>query len=429
MILKSHRSIVVLLLVGMGYLGWQYLPLPAFGDWSEEEQRLMSSLSLQNLGAVPSDPSNRYADNELAAEFGQRLFFDPRLSTSGTVSCASCHQPEKMFSDGLARGVGIAMGDRHTPTLVGTAYSPWFYWNGRKDSQWSQALEPLENPLEHGGARSFYAVLMASEASYAQAYEAVFGPLPTALVDAVANDSIPAHASPVGALDAQLSWSGLSNAQRAAIDSVFVNLGKALAAYQRKLLPGVSRFDHYVSAVEEQGKYRQGGILTANERAGLRLFLGKAECINCHNGPLLSNHAFHNTGLLSLPSQLPSAGRSEGLEIVLDDPFNCVGRHSDAGPADCGELRFARRGDELIGAHKTPTLRNVAETAPYMHGGQLATLREVISHYDNGIEAMIGHNEAEPLSLRPIERRQLEAFLHTLSAPLATPRKWLRPPP
>ena len=117
-------------------------------NWSQDELRLLESLSLKNLPHIPEDPSNIHANEEDAAELGHALYFDVRMSGNGTVSCASCHMPEKYFTDGLELAVGTAIGPRHTPTLVGISHSPWFYWDGRKDSQWSQALAPIETQHE-----------------------------------------------------------------------------------------------------------------------------------------------------------------------------------------------------------------------------------------------------------------------------------------
>ncbi len=156
--------------------------------------------------------------------------------------------------------------------------------------------------------------------------------------------------------------------------------------------------------------------------------MGKAACTQCHNGPLFTNHEFHNTGLLSFPGELPDRGRANGVREVLADPFNCRGAFSDAGADDCAELEFARTGPEVLGAFRTPSLRNLENTQPYMHKGQMFTLAEVLDHYNEAPDAMIGHNEAKPLGLTPVELAQLEAFLMTLAAPLSTPQKWLRPP-
>jgi cytochrome c peroxidase len=121
-------------------------------------------------------------------------------------------------------------------------------------------------------------------------------------------------------------------------------------------------------------------------------------------------------------------GRVGAVREARADPFNCLGHFNDDPDADCAELRFARTGDELIGAHKTPSLRNVALTPPYMHAGQMNSLTEIIDQYDRAPLALVGHSEAKPLDLSRNERKQLEAFLHTLSGPLATSPEWLAAP-
>jgi cytochrome c peroxidase len=139
--------------------------------WSKQELAQLRELSIASLPPLPEDPSNRVADDERAAEFGQRLFFDVRLSSNGQVACASCHLPDKLFQDGtpLAKGVGTT--DRRTMSIIGTARSPWQFWDGRKDSQWAQALGPLESAVEHGGDRTQYAHLLAEQ--YRADYEAI----------------------------------------------------------------------------------------------------------------------------------------------------------------------------------------------------------------------------------------------------------------
>ena len=123
------------------------------------------------------------------------------------------------------------------------------------------------------------------------------------------------------------------------------------------------------------------------------------------------------------------SGRAHGVRLALGDEFNCTGRYSDARAEECGELQFATtEGEELLRAYKTPSLRGVAERAPYMHAGQLATLADVVAHYDRAPEAPAGHSELQALRLSSDERRQLEAFLHTLSAPVGAPPELLRAP-
>ena len=391
--------------------------------WTDFEIILIRSLWIDNLPPLPTGTGNTVADEPQAAEFGHRLFFDKRLSANGQVSCASCHRPGDFFTDGLEVAEGLSTGTRNTMSIVGAAYSPWLFWDGRKDSLWSQALSPLENPLEHGSSRMQLVHLIAQDERYRARYEKLFG----ALDDFSDASRFPPAAGPVDDTKLEESWQSMSPKDQEAVTRVFVNIGKAIAAYERLLVPGAARFDHYVEALVAGG-HEPTKILSRDERAGLRLFIGKAQCINCHNGPLLTNNEFHNTALLSRPGSLPGKGRTKAVQAVLNDPFNCLGDFSDIHPRECIELRFIRAGFNLVGAHKTPSLRNTAKTAPYMHAGQLATLEDVIDHYDDAPAAMVGHNEAKALSLKDREERQLEAFLHTLTGPVAADSKWLKAP-
>lgn len=420
-LLTPRRLVAILLATLLPLIAWNFIALPNPNSWTEEQRRLILSLSLDSMPVLPADPSNRVADSELAASFGQRLFFDTRLSGDGSVACATCHRPELMFTDGLELAIGVDIGPRHTPSLVGLSYSPWYYWDGRKDSQWSQALAPLEAKIEHGSDRNQIVQVITKDPAYRAAYREIFGELP-ALTD------LPLSASPLGDDEQQARWNEMRDAARADVSRVFSNLGKALAAYQRRLMPGFSAFDHYAATLADSLDSRQADILRNSEIAGLRLFIGRAQCINCHNGPLFSNHEFHNTGVLSIAGQLPPMGRYDGIRLARRDPFNCLGEFSDAAASECIELRFARDENDLVGAQKTPTLRNLSLTAPYMHGGQITSLEEVIRHYNDAPVSMLNHNEAKPLGLRPIERRQLQDFLLTLNAPLATDPKWLMRP-
>ncbi len=415
--MKKLLSIVAVL-VFIAVMAWNFATPPIPSQWSEEQQALISSLSLAKLPPLADDPSNRVADNPLAAELGQRLYFDTRLSSNNSVACASCHNPELMFTDGLSLAMGVAIGPRHTPSLVGLSYSPWFYWDGRKDSQWAQALAPLEASHEHATDRVQLLHLLASDSVYTEMYAQLFGPLPT-----VAN--LPGSASPLGDSRQQTAWNNMDEGSQRTVSRFFSNLGKAIAAYERKIVPGTSRFDQYAEQLINSSATKQGDLLSNAEIAGLNLFIGKAQCVSCHNSPLFTNNEFHNTGVLAVSGQLPTMGRYEGIRTARNDPFNCLGEFSDASPQQCIELRFARDENDLVGALKTPTLRNVTLTAPYMHGGQMASLAEVIEHYNDAPTSMLSHNEAKPLGLRAVERRQLESFLHTLTAPLATAEKWL----
>ena len=393
------------------------LAQPRGSGWTEKELTTIRSLWLGSLPALPPDPSNKYANDPRAAKLGQKIFFDTRFSANGKVACASCHKPELVFTDGRARAKGVGKTPRKSMSIVGTAYSPWLFWDGRKDSLWAQALRPLENPLEHGGSRTMYAHLIAKH--YRPEFEAIFGKLPNLA-------TLPANAAPVADKMKRAAWEKLMPKTRASITRVYVNIGKAIAAYERKILPGVSRFDVYAKSLLE-GK--DSDALKTEELAGLKLFIGQAHCTNCHNGALLTNNDFHNTGIPAVAGLPEDTGRARGVRQVLEDEFNCLSTYSDAKPSQCVELRFLKAGgEELVRAFKPPSLRNVAQTAPYMEVGQKKTLREVLEHYNRAPQAPAGHSELKPLGLSSLELDRLEAFLKSLSAPLSTPPEWLKPP-
>jgi cytochrome c peroxidase len=211
-------------------------------------------------------------------------------------------------------------------------------------------------------------------------------------------------------------------ADQQAITRIYVNIGKAIAAYERQIMPGPSRFDAYVDAVVRSNAVAMAQSLAPDEVAGLRLFVGKAQCINCHNGPLFTDNNFHNTGVPARGGLPGDTGRAQGLRDVLADEFNCLSAYSDAKPADCSELHFARVGErEQLRQYKPPSLRNVAERPPYMHAGQLQTLRGVLEHYNRAPAAPVGQSGLIPLNLTDQELGQLEAFLRTLSGPIVVP--------
>ena len=146
--------------------------------WSHSDLSSLSDLWIKNLPALPDDPSNRVANDIKAAGFGKKLFFDPRLSANGKISCASCHDPVLFFTDGKALSAGVGITRRGAPGLLGISHSPWFFWDGRADSQWAQALGPLEDASEHAGSRGQYANLIQQDKEYKNNYEAIFGELP-----------------------------------------------------------------------------------------------------------------------------------------------------------------------------------------------------------------------------------------------------------
>ncbi len=395
---------------------------PGLGGWNEREMALISSLS--PVPALPPSPGNAVVDDPRAARLGQALFFDDKLSANGKVSCATCHVPGLFFTDGLRLAEGMGVGRRHTPGLLGSQWAPYLFWDGRADSVWSQALGPVESSVEHGFSRVAVARVLHNE--YKDDYEALFGPLP-AMAD---SQRFPSQGRPIPRDTRHAhhqAWRVMSVDDKLLIDKVFANFGKAIEAYTRQLVPGESDFDRYVAALKE-GDAEGGGHLSESARRGLRAFVGEAQCVNCHNGPLLTDMGFHNLGLPQEGERPLDMGRAVGARQVLEAEFRCGQVTSDQ--KDCQELRFLQPDfEDFLGAFKTPSLRHVAQTAPYMHDGRFGSLEEVIAFYKTlPGKAVVGHRELV-LSLLEAEvsTADLVAFLKSLSAPLPEARL-LHPP-
>ncbi len=345
-------------------------------------------LKLSPLPAPPPSPTNAVADNPDAALLGQMLFFNMDLSINGEVSCATCHKPELGFSDGKAVSKGLENGTRNAPTLWNAAYQHWFFWDGRTDSLWAQAIQPFLNKKEMGTRPGILRSLISNTPDLRTIYERVFGILPSA----VAEDD-------------------------PSIDRFLSNLGKALEAYQRKIISSNAPFDQWVASVPE-GIDSHDLFSTAAKR-GLRIFVGKGKCILCHSGPNFSDGEFHNLGLPRTENEVADYGRYEGIKKLKADRFNGMADFSDdRSPETNIRLRYLKRNLNNLGEFKTPTLRNIAITTPYMHDGRFATLREVIDFYsDLPGSPVYGHREETltALKLSDQEKTDLEAFLLSLT--------------
>lgn len=337
-----------------------------------------------------SDPGNRVSGNAAAIRLGHDLFFEPRLSANRRVACASCHDPARGFQDGRATARGLAVGVRNTPGLLNVRHQRWFGWDGGHDNLWSASLRPILDPREMGGKAARVARTLRGKAALDCHYTAAFGKRP--------------HAS-----DPQL----------------LVNVAKAIAAWQETLVSPATPFDEFRDALQ-RGDALAAAAYPAAAQRGLRLFLGRGQCATCHAGPLFSNGEFGDIGMpFFIKHEGVDPGRQGGIKRLLANPNNLLGAYNDdATRANATGTKFLRPEHRNFGEFKVPSLRNLKLTAPYMHNGSLATLREVVRHYSELDEDRLhadGERILKPLRLSEAESAELVAFLESLSPTVPLP--------
>ncbi|MFY1910159.1 cytochrome-c peroxidase [Achromobacter xylosoxidans] len=317
---------------------------------------------------------------------GQMLFFDTRLSRKGEVSCASCHQPQRAFTDGLPLAVGEdkLMGRRRSTPLYAAPFAPRLFWDGRAASLKEQVMGPLHDPREMNHDATGAVARLRQTDMYPPRFLEAFGGAPAAASPAAASAS-PTVASASSAATSTASTTASTPAS--AIDAD--RLARALAAYVASLRPEKTRFDDFLAG--------RADALDDTELLGLHLFRTQARCMNCHNGPLLTDHQFHNIGLSFYGRRNQDLGRYEATRD----------------PADLGRFR-------------TPSLRNVAQAGPWMHNGLFPDLRGLLRMYNAGMgreappadppdpHAPRKSAHIKPLDLSPAEIDALLAFLKTL---------------
>lgn len=413
---------------------------------SDEARRLLATLAYDDL-VLPPDPTNAVADDPRAARLGQRLFFDPSLSgplvdgdndggphalgtqdEPGRVACAGCHVPSSGFVDTRSLGGQISLGAawvlRRTPSLLEVGHRRWMMWDGRRDSLFSQAVGPIESWNEMNSSRLFVAAQIF--AHYRADYEAIFGsgslaPLADeARFPRLLPSETGCRVAPGGARACRgvpgdgAEYDAMAPSDQDLVTRVVTNVGKAIGAYERLLRCGPGRFDRWLAGED---------VLQRAEIRGAALFAGRAGCIGCHSGPLLTDQAFHDVGLA--PSvvavvfiDVDDRGAALGIEELLASPLRSEGAFSDGTDGRLAELAALPRGS-LEGAFLTPSLRCIAGQPSFMHTGQFTELREVIDFFAAGGHpaGYLGTNELTPLALSDLDRDDLVAFIGALEGP------------
>lgn len=335
---RSRSSLVCLLTFGL-------LVLLAFLSSCSSSTDPASPADNAVIKAPPLFPAVPIpADNPATVakiELGRRLFYEPRLSLDGTVSCASCHKQEFAFTDAglpMSRGVGREVGVRNTPTIVNTAYLHSLSMDGRATSLEEQSLRAILNPIEMRADTAVISHILQQDSLYASLFAASF------------DDIQPATAH---------------------------NAVRAIATFMRTVLSGNSRYDRFVLGEKT--------ALSESEQRGKTLFFSeRTRCASCHKEPEFTDGKFHNTGL--------------SMHYFDKGRYYATYRDSDAG-------KF-----------KTPSLRNIAVTAPYMHDGSVSTLEELLEHYNKGGMPNLNRDTLmRPLLLTKQEKTDLLDFLHALT--------------
>jgi cytochrome c551 peroxidase len=332
-------------------------------QWEKPELDEEVIADFQDIGVLPKiifPENNPYS--EAKKELGKMLFFDPRLSKSKQISCASCHDPELAWGDGrtISYGHNRQTGKRNSPSLLNIGYHSVFFWDGRAASLENQALGPITDPVEMAATETISIKNIKKIKGYKPYFREAFGD------------------------------------EKITIERIL----KAIATYERTITSKKSKFDSFI-----EGK---SDILTDEEVIGLHLFRTKARCINCHNTPLFSNQKFHNVGL------------------------SYYGRTFE----DLGKYNITHKKED-VGKFKTPSLREIGRTAPYMHNGLMPNLEGIIEMYNAGMPRVKPKENQKNDSLFPVtdpllkklnltkkEQNALKAFLLTLSS---SPRREILP--
>ncbi|MFI5011004.1 MAG: cytochrome-c peroxidase [Hyphomicrobiales bacterium] len=386
--------------------------LLAFGNASGAQETALTpqetavALTLSPLAPPAHDPTNAVSGQCGAIDFGRNLFFDLRLSRDNNRSCATCHIPQEGLADGRAVAAAPSL-LRNTPSLWNVAHNRWFFWDGRADSLWAQAAGPIEAAAELNLDRRELARRVATEPDLRREYEALFGTLPNLI------------ASSDGSHAADTAWEAMPWASRAIATEILVNVAKAIAAFEETLTSADAPFDRFVRSLrlEEQAG---SNALPASALRGLKVFVGRGQCYQCHDGPNFSDGEFHNMMALPEDGDAQDPGRYRGLELLDASEMRADGRFSSSRDRDrIAKLKAAIRGEFTRGQFKTPSLRNVADRTAFLHHGQMLTLKGAVARYSSLRARAREDARADPvvstIEVFPQDTEDLVAFLQTLT--------------
>ena len=297
-----------------------------------------NGIEWKELGILPASPLENKKDSlKDIIELGKSLFFDTRLSGSGKISCASCHDPKLNWTDGKEKSIGHegTINKRNSPTIQNTWFYNKLFWDGRSSSLEDQAFSPINSESEMHHEMPELVGQLRNIKGYAVLFQKAFG-----------SPTINPH-----------------------------NLTEAIATFERTIVSNKSRFDKFLEGDKK--------AITNSELNGLHLFRTKARCMNCHNGPLFTDNQFHNIGFSG---------------------------------ADNGYYQVSHK-DEDIGKFKTPSLRDVMKTGPWMHDGKSTSIKEIIENLNSGDMGTNNNPLIKPLNLSKKEKKDLLAFLNAISTP------------
>ncbi|HWO24992.1 MAG TPA: cytochrome c peroxidase [Kofleriaceae bacterium] len=401
--------------------------------FSEAEWRRINTFS--PLPPPPPSPTNRFADNLAVAEFGQRLWFEKhyageitegcmqagcaddgglgKIGERGKVSCSDCHQAEHWFNDTRSipntTSLGTARTRRNAPSMVNAVFYEWGNWAGSHDQFWKQGANSPESKDNFNSDRLRYVHVIYDY--YRDHYNALFEPDLDAALDSRALDAarFPPSGKPKvsGANDG--AWEGMLPKDRDHVNEVMANCGKALEAYERRLVSGNSPFDRYVAGDFD--------ALSTSAKRGLKLFIGKAGCDSCHEGETFTDQDFHNTGV----TQTGTFDEGRYVDVLrLPNLWNGAGKYSDDPITGAEKLVGTEQNETMRGQFRTKSLRHIAETAPYFHNGSAATLADVVRFYNGGGGAAatfpgVKDEKLVPLNLSDTEISDLATFLESLT--------------